>query len=183
MPYQQAMLCDSGGDDACKVRQISVLFPGMDETSARAVAKKGLDQLQLLTMVVFLKIDEYKQCFLQEKSQGIRMFFHASQSKILKWWKRNILLLSKGGEDFAFKRKDDRHAAAHLKLWDDEKYSCYQHELEKWVQKPKSTTSTYSEPPEVQICALPPENRTDRKLFDDIPSVAYGLSSAPESSE
>jgi hypothetical protein len=159
MSHHHAMICNGGDDDACKVRQISVLFPGMDRANARAVAKKGLDQLQLLTMVVFLNIDEYKQFSLQEKSRGIRMFFHASQSKRLKWWKRNISLLSKNGEEFAFKRKDDRHAAAHLKLWDDEKYSCYQHELEKWIQKPKSTTPTnYFEIPEVKrMYVLPPE--------------------------
>jgi hypothetical protein len=138
MPNQHSALCNGGGEDACKVRQISVLFPRMDEGTARDVAAKGLKVSKLLTTVVFLKIDHNKQCSLEEKDQGIRMFFHASQSKKRRWWIKEISALSNGGEQFSVKSRDDKHAPAHLKLWEDEKYSCFKDDFEKF-EKPGST--------------------------------------------
>jgi hypothetical protein len=114
-----------GGDDKCKVRQISVLFPGMDEVDASVVAKQGLKLIPRVSTVVFLKIDENKKNYLKEMNVGIRMFFHASESRRKNWWINRISRLYNGGEQFLVNRKNDRHAGAHLKLWENEQYSIF----------------------------------------------------------
>ncbi len=156
-------------DKPCKVRQVSVLFPGMDEAKARAVAEEGLDKISHLSMVVFLKIDDTKQNHLEEKNQGIRMFFHASESRKIKWWKNKISRLSNDGEQFFARRKDDKQAAAHRKLWEDDKYSHYAREFETF-SKPKLTTNNVGDP-EVNGCMwcfLDTDRSASLRLFDSM---------------
>ncbi len=133
MSFQHSVPCNNDShDDKCKVRQISVLFPGMDDALAQSVAQQGKIAIPKITTIKYLKIDSFKQLDLDEEDEGIRMFFHASESKKLKWWERKIARLSdtRNGKQFLFKRRDDRQAPAHLKLWEEEKYARYKHEFE-----------------------------------------------------
>jgi hypothetical protein len=141
MPYQPVH-CNAEEEEKCKVRQISVFFPRMDEENARAVAKKGVELFPNVTTVVFLKIDFVRRVVLEEENEGVRMFFHASESKKLKWWKNNISRLDGSGGQFVVKRKDDRQAAARLKLWEDEKYACFKRELKFFPESTKYAEAT-----------------------------------------
>jgi hypothetical protein len=132
LQHSSSVPCSNDSDDKCKVRQISVLFPGMDDAVARSVAQQGKIAIPKITTIKYLTIDSFKQLDLDEEDEGIRMFFHASESKKLKWWERKIARLSGtgNGKQFLFKRRDDRQAPAHLKLWEEEKYARYKHEFE-----------------------------------------------------
>jgi hypothetical protein len=143
MPYQP-VLCNGEEEEKCKVRQISVFFPRMDEENARAVAKKGVELFPNVTTVVFLKIDVIRRTVLEETNEGVRMFFHASESKKFKWWKNNISRLDGSGEQFVVKRKDDMQAAARHKLWEDEKYACFKRELIFFPESTKYAEATAS---------------------------------------